>query len=340
MAHLSALEILAGRMPAPQAAALRDSHAWPVVLDASAIIDDILYRTGPRPEVSALTIAMLFGVVRPLGKMDVIEEAKRRLPAIARSEDRDLAQMRRMLASDYVPGMRLVDPLDISIDNDRLRKLAREDPTDEPSARLNLLLDPSLLLTSDKDLLRNGFGVWTEGGNEVKWSYAAATTRDGAGLVTTSAAMVSAIMGTALVGLLVGDAVRTHPRVSMAVAGALVGALWAAAESPRWEGEWRPALAAKGKNAVASLGRYFETYGQAAKQLAAYKAEHPSPGTPVARIARTLALAPDGGLLVSEIRAIHPDIEDVSGTLTAYRAFVRVGRWRWTLGSPAEMPAP
>ncbi len=108
MANLSALEILVGGMPAPQAAAFRDSHAWPVVLDASAIIDDILYRTGPRPKVSALTIAIIFGVVRPLGKMDVIEEAERRLPAIARSEDRDLAQMRRMLASDYVPGMRLV----------------------------------------------------------------------------------------------------------------------------------------------------------------------------------------------------------------------------------------
>lgn len=91
MATASALETIVGRMHAPEAAAYRNQHAWPVVLDASAIIDDIPYRTGPRSPTSALTVAMLVGVIRPVGKTDVLEEVARNLPEVAKREDRDLA---------------------------------------------------------------------------------------------------------------------------------------------------------------------------------------------------------------------------------------------------------
>jgi hypothetical protein len=322
-------------MPARDAAAFRDAHAWPVILDASAIIDDLLYRTGPRPPASALTVAMLLGVVRVLGKPDVIEEVERNLSEVAARQGRDLATMRAMLAADYLPRLRLVDLAGISFEHDGLARLAHEDASDEPSARLNLLLDPALLLTADPDLLRNGFGVWTESGQKAKWSYAAATTRDGGAVVGTSAGMFSALVGFGLVGLLVVEAFRSHPRIATAVAGAVVGTLWGAADSPRGKSEWKPALAAGARRLLDSFGDYVARYPDAVAQLAVYRTEHPGPGIPLARLARTLALAPDAGLLVSELRAIHPDIEGIRDVLAAYPAFVQTDRWRWTLGALA-----
>lgn len=329
----TALEAIVGGMPSKEAASFRAQHAWPVILDASAVIDDILYRTGPRGPTSALTVAMLVGVARPLGKPDLIDEVARNLPRVAQREARDLRTMQAMLVADYVPRLRLVDLTGIGFDHTGLARLAREDPSDEPSARLNMLLDPALLLTTDPDLLRNGFGVWQQEGAPVKWSYMAVTARDGGALVTTTAGMFSAVLGAGLIGLLVFEAFTAHPRISGAVAGTVVGILWAASESPRWSGEWKPELTAGARRAMASFGEYIARYLEAVTQLGAYRTAHPGPGTPVARIARTLALGPDGGLLVSELRQIHPDIGSVPAILDRYPAFVRTDRWRWTLGA-------
>jgi hypothetical protein len=329
----TALEAIVGSMPAKEAASFRAQHAWPVILDASAVIDDILYRTGPRGPSSALTVAMLVGVVRPLGKPDLVDEVARNLPGVAQREGRDLGTMQAMLEADYVPRLRLVDLAGIAFDHPGLARLAREDPSDESSARLNILLEPALLLTTDPDLLRNGFGLWQEDGAPVKWSYMAVTARDGGALVTTTAGMFSAVLGTGLVGLLVFEAFAAHPRISAAVAGGVVGILWAASESPRWSGEWKPTLTAGARRAMESFGDNVARYPEALTELGAYRTAHPGPGTPVARIARTLALGPDGGLLVSELREIHPDIGTVPAILDRYPAFVRTDRWRWTLGA-------
>jgi len=106
-----------------------------------------------------------------------------------------------------------------------------------------------------------------------------------------------------------------------------------AADSPRGKSEWKPALAAGARRLLDSFGDYVARYPDAVAQLAVYRTEHPGPGIPLARLARTLALAPDAGLLVSELRAIHPDIEGIRDVLAAYPAFVQTDRWRWTLGA-------
>jgi hypothetical protein len=123
MASPSALQLLTERMPAREAAASRDLHAWPVILDASAIIDDILYRTGPRPRSSALKAGLLVGVVRPLGKPDLVDELERNLPEVAAREGRALGVMQGMLVADYVPHLRLVDVAGITFEHGGLAKL-------------------------------------------------------------------------------------------------------------------------------------------------------------------------------------------------------------------------
>src|SRR4051812_7742871 len=81
-------------------AAFRESHSWPVVLDASAVLDDILYATGPPGRLSALSMSLKLGVLRPYGKVDVLEEVERNLVRIGRS---NYGPMRDRLHADYVP---------------------------------------------------------------------------------------------------------------------------------------------------------------------------------------------------------------------------------------------
>ena len=196
-----------------------------------------------------------------------------------------------------------------------------------------MLLDPALLLTGDPDLLRNGFGVWHEHGVAAKWSFAAVTARDVAAplAITLPTAMI-----VNLIAAVAADFVREHPSAATVV-GVVAGLGGiAAVRSPRWEPEWKPALSALIGGALTTAGRIVEPYSTAASQLEEYRAAHPSPGTPTACIARTLALAPSSGLLLSELKAIHPGAAaSVKSVLHDYPAFTNTTRWRWTLGTVA-----
>jgi hypothetical protein len=75
---------------------------------------------------------------------------------------------------------------------------------------------------------------------------------------------------------------------------------------------------------------------QAIGQLEAYRAEHASPGSPVAVIARTLAISPVAGLTAREIYdstghafAVWPVLEGHPGL------FSQDAAGRWLLGVPA-----
>jgi hypothetical protein len=140
-------------------------------------------------------------------------------------------------------------------------------------------------------------------------------------------------------GSAVVDLGRAHPRVAAAalVAGAL--GLGVLIGSGRW--------AAVRDEARRAFSAFWDVYGdelnlrlQAARTanaaLSSYRDRHVSPGSEDALVARTLALAPNHGLLVSEIQAIHPGMEvETLREILALPAFTRADRWRWVLGQPA-----
>jgi hypothetical protein len=334
-AAVTIIDSWAQSMPAPQAALLRDSFSLPVVIDTTAVFDDLLYRTRPEPGFSSLLVATQIGCARLIAKDDLPAELDRNLARIAADENRDPAVMRQMINGDYLPWIRLVNVTGIAIESPRLRAVAGRHINDEPTARLSLLVDPSLVLTLDNDLLDNGFGVWKEPGlDRAKWSHSAATVRDGSlPIVAVGSAQLAAIVGVLLAGAVL-ELVREHPTIATTVALAATGALIVATQSDR-----AATLANRAANGVRdardAIARIAGPWPQAASQLAAYRSEHPGLDSPVARLARVLALGPSSGLLVSEIRGILPDIQDVPGLLGAYPAFVQVDRWHWTLGQVA-----
>ncbi len=84
---------------------VRAQHVTPVVLDASAVIADLLYRLPPgeaeRP--SALIRATEIGSARLHAKLDAVDEIVRRIPAVAAREARNEARMLQLLSTEYVP---------------------------------------------------------------------------------------------------------------------------------------------------------------------------------------------------------------------------------------------
>jgi hypothetical protein len=125
---------------------------------------------------------------------------------------------------------------------------------------------------------------------------------------------------------------------------ALAAALgFATRKSPRWEAA-RKALA-EGFTAVmddmasripADPAQRQRDAAEAIAQLEAYRTEHASPGSPVAIVARTLAIAPVTGLTPKEIYDSTGHQFAVLPVLGARpRLFVRDATGHWFLGVPA-----
>jgi hypothetical protein len=329
---------------AKSAAAQREEHITPVVVDANALIQDVLWNSAPRPRASALLLALAVGSIRLLGKVDLIEEVVERLPDAA--GDRPLAPLLAILAEHYLPHLRLVDVGGISLPaaEEIIAEVSKSDPDDEPTARLTRLLDPSILLTADKDLLNQHFGEWYEpGGMLSSWTAAAFTLYDR----SAETQMTSVLKAGAMLGVLPTYAITElaragwrHPRlVAGLIAAAGVGA-WATRRSPRWDATW-PSLRAASAQIVAKTAQYAETSRlpeamEAKRQLADYHAAHPGPSTPEAALARHLAIAPKAGLSATELYAITSHAARPS--LEAYPAFVADEQGRWHLGQPASLP--
>jgi hypothetical protein len=336
---------------APEAARLRDQHIVPVVADANALLAEAAWRAKvsvptirhgvegapewPRP--SALSHAVAAGAVRLYGKPDLLDEIDEHLPDFAAlyGMDADLAEL---FVADYLPRLRLVDLAGVVLEEPGFSQVATRDPDDVPTARLLRLLDPALLLTRDRDLIDHGYGIGA-GEPWEDWTQAAEAVASAA----FQAQMLGGMRLTFALGAAPGSAVidlsRAHPRVALGalVAGAVgVGVLIG---SGRW--------AAVRDAATRAFGAVWEVYGDelnlrlqamttATAALASYRDRHAGPGSDVALVARTLALAPGHGLLVSEIEAIHPDVEAPRlREILALPAFSRADRWRWVLGRPA-----
>jgi hypothetical protein len=79
---------------------------------------------------------------------------------------------------------------------------------------------------------------------------------------------------------------------------------------------------------------------EAIAQLETFRADHPSPGVPVAIVSRTLAIAPAAGLTPKEIYDSIGHAFAVRPVLEAHpRLFAQDAHGHWLLGTPAVTPS-
>ncbi len=349
-------------------ARLRERHVLPFVVDAMVLIEDALHRTAeyvstarpgqgvvPWPKQSALSHLMALHAIRVYGKPDLLEEVAERLPEVAAQKGRDPGPALALLAAEYAPQMRLVDPSGIAVPDteDLLASVSAIDPDDEPTARLSRLLDPSILLTRDrKSLLRFGFGQWVEDPEmdafvritKDEWLKATLTVRNhafsaqmevGGRTVLIIANAVAA--GTRKVVRLAPD----NPIPAALLLAGLVVLVYLYGDSPVWA-QLRDGLTKTATTALTEFGERTagrpEAAAAAGVKVQAFIAKHTGPYLPVAQVARTLAIAPRSGLTPAELRATTGYKLAVRPILDAHPAFVADEDGRWHLGIPATLP--
>jgi hypothetical protein len=352
-----------------ESARLRERHVLPFVVDAMVLIEDALHRTAeyvptsrpgvkgvvPWPRPSALSHLMALHAIRVYGKPDLLEEVAERLPEVAAKKGRDAGSALALIAAEYVPQMRLVDPAGISLPDteELLAQVAAIDLDDEPTARLSRLLDPSILLTRDRrSLLRFGFGQWVEDPDmdafvritKDEWLKATLQVRNrafsaqmevGGRVIVVTGNAVSA--GTRKAVRLALD----NPIPAALLLAGLVVLLYIYRDSPVWsqlrDGITKTSTTALTEFAERTKGRP-EAAATAGVKVEAFLAKHTAPDLPVALVARALAIGPRGGLTVAELRAITGYAFAVRPILDAYPAFVADEDGRWHLGIPATVP--
>jgi len=341
--RLATVDAVAG-LDSKNASAVRTRFVYPVVVDASAVIADLLYRLplGNPERPSSIVRAAEAGSARLFAKKDAVQEILARVPTVAAEEGRDEARMCQLVAQEYVPWLRLVDLTGVDVDDPRVRNVAARDISDEDTAKLAVLLAPSLLLTTDRDLLDNGLGLFYEPGfSEPSWTFAAATLRDYGFRIE----LTAGTQGGALLLLLgangafnLGKALRRNPKVALLVGAAAVAGAWWLSSAGRLT-----KLSERMGDVSKVLGEGMEQIGAraitadaAGRQLIENAVTNAQPPTPLAAVARVLSLAPiHPGLTMTEIRQLVAPGLDV-GVALENTPFVKVSRWRWTLGMPAS----
>lgn len=352
-----------------ESARLRERHVLPFVVDAMVLIEDALHRTAeylptarpgqgvvPWPKPSALSHLMALHAIRVYGKPDLLEEVAERLPEVAAKKGRDPGSALALIAAEYAPQMRLVDPSGVALPDaeNLLAQVAAIDLDDEPTARLSRLLDPSILLTRDrKALLRFGFGQWVEDPDmdafvritKDEWLKATLSVRNHA----FSAQMEVGGRAIVITGNAVSAGARKAVRVTldnpipaaMLLAG-LVVLLYMYRDSPVWA-QLRDGITKTTTNALVEFNTRTQGRPEAAAaagvKIEAFIEKHTGPSLPVALVARALAIAPRSGLTVAELRAITGYEFAVRSILEAHPAFVADEDGRWHLGLPAILPA-
>jgi len=126
----------------------------PVVVDANALIEDVLWRA--RTGYSALTILAEQKLVSVVAPPHVVAEVREHLPEIAARKGCAVAI--EVFEAVHLPIVRCVDlPGELPSDA-RVRGVAMRDADDAPLEHLATLLAPAVVLTRDRHLTREGFG--------------------------------------------------------------------------------------------------------------------------------------------------------------------------------------
>lgn len=128
----------------------------PVVLDTSVLIQDVLRRSDGK--FTGLPWLAQGGAITIVAPRHVEAEVYRRLPKAARETGRPELKVQETLESVHLPLIRFVDLPGVFLEDPDLARVLARDPDDAPLAHLAKLLAPSLVLSSDKDLIDEGFG--------------------------------------------------------------------------------------------------------------------------------------------------------------------------------------
>jgi predicted nucleic acid-binding protein len=312
----------------------------PVVVDTNVLIEDLLRRSDGKH--SSLLVAAALGSARIYATQSILAELDRNLPRIARERGRDLTRLREVLARDYLPHLRVVYVGDLHSEDDRVKALALEDADDVGPAKLALLLSPSFLLTTDKDHLRHGLGVFYEPTeNKTGWTFGAVALQDRGIIIGVMAGGEGGAMGGLLAGELAVDAAKAiakNEKLMTVGLFVIVGIAIFLAVSPRARerlGQLIESVALVAGDAASSVargvGKALDMSEEAHALLEANATRRPAPDTELELVARVLAVS-HPGVTLAQLREALPTIASVESVLGSSRLFVEVQPGRWALG--------
>ena len=312
----------------------------PVVIDTNVLIEDLLRRSDGKH--SSLLVAAALGSARIYATQSILAELDRHLPRIARERGRDLARLREVLARDYLPHLRVVDVSDLHSEDGRVKALELEDADDVGPAKLALLLSPSFLLTTDKDHLRHGLGVFYEPTeNKTGWTFGAVALQDRGMIIGLMAGGEGGAVGGLLAGELAVDAAKAiakNEKLMTVGLFVIVGIAIFLAVSPRARerlGQLIESVALVAGDAASSVargvGKALDMSEEAHALLEANATRRPTPDTELELVARVLAVS-HPGVTLAQLREALPTIARVESVLGSSRLFAEVQPGRWALG--------
>lgn len=326
---------------------LRIAEPTLLVGDTCALMNDVVQGTR-NGRLTSLIVALDHDTYRLFIPRHVLIEVERDLPgyAVGRGVDPPLAV--RRWRRYYLPYARIVDvPASWGATHPQVAEFGQRHVTDAPTARLAAGLARSCVLTEDSDLTDYGFGAY----NWLPLTHAGANHAE----IEMAATAVGLPVG--LTSLMIWESGRALVR---APRGAQIAALVLMAGAAYW---WRKdgraerhlqQLKMTGRNVwrvvspiALELLAMYSTGVQTQSQFTVEQADVTSLSE---RVARVLALGPDGGMLAREIAAATGMTESpeyaatkVRAVLRSDEAFVEVSRGRWQLGFrviPEPPPLP
>jgi predicted nucleic acid-binding protein len=316
------------------------SSVTPVIVDANVLIEDLL-RTYDNKR-SSLLLSATIGSGRLYVTESTLLEVDEHLPRVAQEVGKDEGRLREALNRTYLPRIRAVDVGDLSGEDERVAALESEDPDDVGAAKLALALSPSVLLTLDKDLLRNGLGVFYDPSeNRTGWTFAAVALRDRGLLI---GVMVGGegtfVAGAVATEWALENAQKLLRNEKLMTAGLFILAGIAAILifSPKARDRAQEALEARGQIAgdaatsvALGIGSALSTSEEARVALDANALQRFAPDTDLERVARQLATA-HPGVTVRQLSELLPGVVDPETVLRSSGIFVEIAPGKWALG--------
>jgi hypothetical protein len=327
------------------------SAVTPVVVDANVLIEDLLRAYDNKR--SSLLLSATFGSGRLYVTESTLYEVDEHLPRVAQETGKDEGALRALLRGRYLPHMRAVNVADLDGEDERVAALAPQDPDDVGAASLALALSPSVLLTLDKDLLRNGLGVFADPAEgRSGWTFGAVALRDRGLLIGVMVGGEGTFLaGAAVTEWALGNAPKLLRNEKLMTAGLFVvaGIAIVLIVSPRARERAQEILETLGEIAgdaatsvARGVGAALSTSEEARVALEANALQRFSPDTDLERVARQMAIA-HPGLSIRQLGELLPDVPDPGAVLRSSQIFVEVARGRWALGrlaSQVAQPAP